>query len=76
MFVGRFVGVLRVMVPTLAGLSRMPYRTFLPWNVAGAVVWGPGFVLLGYAAGGSDHKVAEMGRPGERWARGGSPPWW
>ena len=64
-FFGRFVGVLRAMVPTLAGLSRMPYRTFLPWNVAGALVWGPGFVLLGYAAGGSYHKVAEWsGRAG------------
>ncbi len=58
-FFGRFVGVLRAMVPTLAGLSRMPYRVFLPWNVAGACIWGPGFVLLGYAAGGSYHKVAE-----------------
>jgi len=57
-FFGRFVGVLRAMVPTLAGLTRMPYRTFLPWNVAGALVWGPGFVLLGYVAGGSYHQVA------------------
>jgi len=57
-FFGRFVGVLRAMVPTLAGLSRMPYRSFLPWNIAGALVWGPGFVLLGYIAGGSYHQVA------------------
>ena len=58
-FFGRFVGLLRAMVPTLAGLSGMPYRTFLPWNVAGGLVWAPGFVLLGYAAAGSYHKVAE-----------------
>jgi undecaprenyl-diphosphatase len=57
-FFGRFVGVLRAMVPTIAGLSRMPYRTFLPWNAAGGIVWAPGFVLLGYAAGGSYHQVA------------------
>ena len=57
-FFGRFVGVLRAMVPTLAGLSGMPYRTFLPWNALGGVVWAPGFVFLGYAAGGSYHKVA------------------
>lgn len=57
-FFGRFVGVLRAMVPTLAGLSGMPYRTFLPWNALGGVVWAPGFVLLGYVAGGSYHKVA------------------
>ena len=58
-FFGRFVGVLRAMVPTLAGLSRMPYRTFLPWNAIGGLVWAPGFVLLGYVAGGSYHQVAE-----------------
>jgi undecaprenyl-diphosphatase len=57
-FFGRFVGVLRAMVPTIAGLSRMPYRTFLPWNAAGGVIWAPGFVLLGYLAGGSYHQVA------------------
>lgn len=58
-FFSRFVGVLRAMVPTIAGLSRMPYRTFLPWNVIGGLVWAPGFVLIGYAAGGSYHQVAE-----------------
>jgi len=57
-FFGRFVGVLRAMVPTIAGLSRMPYRTFLPWNAIGGLIWAPGFVLLGYAAGGSYHQVA------------------
>ena len=58
-FFGRFVGVLRAMVPTIAGLSRMPYRTFLPWNAIGGLIWAPGFVLLGYEAGGSYHRVAE-----------------
>jgi undecaprenyl-diphosphatase len=57
-FLGRFVGVLRAMVPTIAGLSEMPYRTFLPWNAAGGLVWAPGFVMLGYVAGGSYHRVA------------------
>jgi len=60
-FFGRFVGVLRALVPTIAGLSGMPYRTFLPWNAAGGLCWAPGFVLIGYAAGGSYHTVA-------RWA--------
>ena len=58
-FFGRFIGVLRAMVPTIAGLSRMPYRVFLPWNAIGGLIWAPGFVLIGYAAGGSYHKVAE-----------------
>lgn len=58
-FFGRFVGVLRAMVPTIAGLSRMPYRQFLPWNAIGGLIWAPGFVLLGYVAGGSYDQVAK-----------------
>ena len=34
----------------LVGTARMPYRRFLPANVVGAVVWGPGLLLLGYYA--------------------------
>jgi membrane protein DedA with SNARE-associated domain/membrane-associated phospholipid phosphatase len=59
-FLGRFVGVLRALVPALAGMSGMPYRTFLPWNLAGGVIWAPGFVLLGYLAGGSYQKVERI----------------
>jgi membrane protein DedA with SNARE-associated domain/membrane-associated phospholipid phosphatase len=59
-FLGRFVGVLRALVPALAGMSRMPYRTFLPWNLAGGVIWAPGFVLLGYLAGNSYQRVEQV----------------
>ena len=59
-FLGRFIGVLRALVPALAGMSRMPYRTFLPWNLAGGVIWAPGFVLLGYLAGGSYQRVEQL----------------
>ncbi|MGH9205677.1 MAG: DedA family protein, partial [Acidimicrobiales bacterium] len=46
---GRFTAVLRALIPGMAGMARMPYlRSFLPWNVAGGVVWGTGCVLLGY----------------------------
>ncbi len=57
-FFGRFVGVLRALVPAIAGLSRMPYRTFLLWNAAGAAVWAPGFIVLVYGAGSSYDRVA------------------
>lgn len=50
-FIGRFTAALRVMVPGLAGMAGMRYRTFLVFNVAGAVVWGTGAVMLGYVAG-------------------------
>lgn len=46
---GRFTAVLRALTPGLAGMSAMPYlRAFLPWNLAGGLVWGAGCVLLGY----------------------------
>jgi membrane-associated protein len=50
-FLGRFVAVLRALMPAVAGTTRMPYRTFLAWNVLGGLVWGVGYCLLGYAAG-------------------------
>jgi membrane protein DedA with SNARE-associated domain/membrane-associated phospholipid phosphatase len=59
-FLGRFVGVLRALVPALAGMSRMPYRVFLPWNAAGGLLWAPGLVLLGYLAGGSYRRVERL----------------
>ena len=52
-FLGRFVAFFRAVIPALAGSAGMPYRRFLAFNAAGAVVWGTGFVLLGYLAGGA-----------------------
>lgn len=52
-FLGRFVGVLRALIPAIAGSSHMPYRQFLPYSVAGAVVWVTAFIFLGSVAGGS-----------------------
>jgi membrane-associated protein len=50
-FVSRFTAFLRAAVPGLAGISSMSYRTFLPANAAGGLVWGTGFCLLGYLLG-------------------------
>jgi membrane-associated protein len=48
---GRFVAFLRAVMPAAAGAGRVPYRTFLIYNVVGGVVWGVGYCLLGYLAG-------------------------
>lgn len=48
---GRWVGVLRALVPALAGMTRMPYRRFLAWNLVGGLTWATAVVLAGYAAG-------------------------
>jgi membrane protein DedA with SNARE-associated domain/putative flippase GtrA len=59
-FVGRFTATLRVLVPGLAGMSRMPYRTFLVANAASAVGWGTSSVLLGYLGGASWRHVTAV----------------
>lgn len=50
-FLGRFIAVLRAMMPAVAGTTRLHYRTFLVYNALSAVLWGVGYCLLGYVAG-------------------------
>ena len=45
---GRLTAILRALMPSMAGMSGMRYRTFLAWNAAGGIIWAPGCVLLGY----------------------------
>ncbi|HXJ63394.1 MAG TPA: DedA family protein [Actinomycetota bacterium] len=49
--IGRLTAALRVLVPGLAGIARMPYGRFVAANLIGAVLWGVGFSAAGYAAG-------------------------
>lgn len=46
--VARWFPWVRTATPVVAGVARMPYRTFLPANLLGALSWGTGLVLLGY----------------------------
>lgn len=55
---GRFVAVVRALMPAAAGAAKMPYRTFLLHNLIGGVIWGVGYSLLGYLAG-SAYSVVE-----------------
>lgn len=64
-FFGRFVGFLRAFGPLVAGISRMPYRSFLFYDVIGAVLWAVTFTAVGYLAGESwDIVSAYVGRVG------------
>jgi membrane-associated protein len=58
-FLGRFIAFFRAVMPALAGTSRMHYPKFLVFNAAGGLVWGAGFVLLGFLAGNSYEAVAK-----------------
>lgn len=51
--VGRWVGLMRALVPALAGMTRMPYRRFLLFNAIGGAVWASTVVSGGYLAGAS-----------------------
>lgn len=47
-FLGRFVPSVKEIVPFVAGSVKMNKRTFMFWNVLGAVGWGFEWVLAGY----------------------------
>lgn len=57
-FAGRFVAVVRALMPAAAGAAQVRYRTFTVYNVAGGLIWGVGYCLLGYLAGSAYTVVA------------------
>ena len=50
-FVGRFGPGLRSMTPLFAGVSRMRYAQFLPYNLAAVTVWSVAYGMIGYVFG-------------------------
>ena len=50
-FVGRFGPGLRSMTPLFAGVTRMKYHRFAPYNLAAAAVWAVAYSLVGYVFG-------------------------
>ena len=62
-FLGRWTAFFRAVMPGIAGLSQMRYRTFLFWNALGGLTWGVAMSMVGYFAGASYAKVAsEIGK--------------
>ncbi len=47
----RFVPIVRTFTPITAGVGRMPYRTFVVYNVLGGTLWSIGVTMLGYFLG-------------------------
>jgi membrane-associated protein len=47
----RFVPIVRTFTPITAGVSSMPYRTFVTYNVIGGTLWAFGVTMLGYFLG-------------------------
>ena len=46
--VGRFLSLLRTLVPFLAGAAKMPFRRFLVFDALGALLWVTTFSVLGW----------------------------
>jgi membrane-associated protein len=44
----RFTPIVRTFMNPIAGVLRVPVRTFLLWNFVGAVLWTDGILLFGY----------------------------
>lgn len=47
----RFFPFMRTLVPFAAGLTRMPFRLFTPYNILGGIAWIAAYVLAGYFFG-------------------------
>ncbi|MDQ4107114.1 MAG: DedA family protein [Actinomycetota bacterium] len=50
-FIGRFGPGLRSTTPLFAGLSRMEYYRFLPYNLAAVILWSIAYTTVGYFFG-------------------------
>ncbi|MFI5172015.1 MAG: VTT domain-containing protein [Chitinophagales bacterium] len=51
MIITRFIPIIRTISPFVAGVGKMTYTKFTFYNIAGALLWVPSFVLLGFALG-------------------------
>jgi len=47
----RFVPIVRTFAPVAAGVGHMPWRRYSLYNLIGAVLWGFGLTMIGYAIG-------------------------
>ena len=48
--ISRFLPMLHSLVPVVAGMTTMRYRTFISWTVGACAVWASAYVSVGYLA--------------------------
>lgn len=63
-FLARFIGPARAVVPFVAGVTSLKYKTFFYWNLAGVTLWSISHVLLGHFFGASLEIFAPWARRG------------
>ena len=64
-FLGRFVAVLRALVPAIAGTMKMRYSRFLIGNAAGGTIWATAALIAGRLASDNlpkvEHFISRLG---------------
>jgi membrane protein DedA with SNARE-associated domain len=50
-FIARWIALVRFAAAWLAGINKMPFRTFFVWNALGGITWGVTYGLVGYFIG-------------------------
>ncbi|MCW3065424.1 MAG: phosphatase family protein [Solirubrobacterales bacterium] len=61
---GRFVGLVRALLPFVVGASGLELRRFLIFDVVGAGLWGGSLVLLGYVFWQSFNTLTKVAKQG------------
>lgn len=56
-FLARFIGPIRPIVPFVAGVSKMNHWEFLAFNISSAILWSFSYLLVGYFFGGAFESV-------------------
>jgi membrane-associated protein len=51
LILGKFLPYIRTFAPILAGVIRVPFKSFVGYNIVGAVAWVISLTLLGYLLG-------------------------
>ncbi|MEQ6917173.1 bifunctional DedA family/phosphatase PAP2 family protein [Halomonas aquatica] len=69
-FLGRFVGPVRPVVPLIAGMLRMSPRAFIWANLVSAALWAPAYVLPGYLLGRTWQRLLGLPEALEQWLIG------
>jgi membrane protein DedA with SNARE-associated domain len=56
----RFLPVLHSVVPVTAGMTKMPYKTFISWTVAACTLWSSVYLGIGWFAKGASEAVNQF----------------
>ncbi|MCF6299691.1 MAG: DedA family protein [Proteobacteria bacterium] len=59
-FIGRFIGPIRPIIPAIAGIMEMPVKKYLAISIIASVLWAPFYMLPGLLFGTAMDKMAQV----------------